>query len=91
MKRKVAWSLLTLVVLVGASLVYTESAISSSSNQQLAVARALPKTSNLNLPFTTTTFDVDRTDDTAANQPATRGHLQPHASKCHARERCGDG
>ena len=65
MKRKVAWSLLTLVVLVGAFLTYTQSASSSSSNQRIAVPRAVPATSNLILPLTTT-FDVDRTDDTAA-------------------------
>ena len=65
MKRKVALSLLTLVVLVGAFLSYTQSASSSSSNQRSAVARAVPTTLNLILPLTTT-FDVDRTDDTAA-------------------------
>ena len=65
MKRKVAWSLLTLVVLVGAFLTYTQSASSSSSNQHIAVPRAVPGTSNL-IPPLPTTFDVDRTDDTAA-------------------------
>jgi hypothetical protein len=65
MKRKVSWSLLTLVVLVGASLKYTESASSSSSNRHIVIPRAVPETSNLILPFATT-FTVDRTDDTAA-------------------------
>src|SRR6267378_8607732 len=65
MKRKVVWSLLMFVVLVGAFLKYTQSASSSSSNQRIAVPRALPATSNLFLPLPTT-FDVDRTDDTAA-------------------------
>ena len=65
MKRKIAWSLLMLVVLVGATLKYTKSAYSSSSNQHIAVARTVPRTSNLLLAFDTT-FDVDRTDDMAA-------------------------
>jgi hypothetical protein len=65
MKRKFAWTLLTLVVLVGASLKYTQSASSSSSNQHIAVPRTVPETSNL-IPALATTFDVDRTDDTAA-------------------------
>lgn len=65
MKRKVAWSLSTLVVLVSAFLTFTQSAASSSSNQPKALVRALRETSNLLLPLTTT-FDVDRTDDTAA-------------------------
>jgi len=65
MKSKVAWSLLTLVVLVGASLKYTQSASSNSSNPQIAVLRAVPETFSL-LPLLATTFDVDRTDDTAA-------------------------
>jgi hypothetical protein len=65
MKRKVVWSLLMLLVLIGASLTYTRSASSSSSNQRIAVRRALPAASNLMLPLATT-FDVDRTDDTAA-------------------------
>jgi hypothetical protein len=64
MKRKVTWSLLTLVVLVGAVLTYTESASSSSVNQQIAVRRAVPGISTLLLPLPTT-FAVDRTDDTA--------------------------
>lgn len=61
MKRKVVWSLLTLVVLVGAFLTFTPSATSSSSNRQ---PRTVPATSNLILPLTT--LNVDRTDDTAA-------------------------
>lgn len=65
MKRKLAWSLITLVVLIGATLKYTRSASSSSSDQRLAVRRAVPETFNLLLPLPTT-FDVDRSDDTAA-------------------------
>ncbi len=65
MKRKVVWSLLTTVVLVGGLLSYTPSASSSSSNQQV-VLRTSPQISNLMLLPLTTTFDVDRTDDTAA-------------------------
>ena len=64
MKRKV-WSLMALVVVVGALLNYTQRASSSSANQRIEVPRAFPRISNLNLPFATT-FDVDRTDDTAA-------------------------
>jgi hypothetical protein len=64
MKRKIACSLLTLVVLVGASLMYTQNASSSSANQHIAVPRALPETSNL-MPVSATTFTVDRADDTA--------------------------
>jgi len=70
MKRKVAWSLLTLVILVGAFLTYTQSASSSSSNQHIAIPRAVPETSNL-IPAFATTFDVDRTDDTAAETACT--------------------
>ena len=65
MKRNVALSLLTLLVLVGAFLTYTPSASLSSSSQQIAVARVIPGASNLILPLATT-FDVDRTDDTSA-------------------------
>ena len=65
MKRKAIWSLLTLVVLLGAFLTYTQSASSNSSNQHIAVQRAVLETSNL-IPAAATMFDVDRTDDTAA-------------------------
>lgn len=65
MKRKVAWALLTLGVLVCVSLKYPQSASSSSSNQHTPVPRAVPATSNLNPAFATT-LSVDRTDDTAA-------------------------
>ncbi|MFL6284317.1 MAG: choice-of-anchor Q domain-containing protein [Pyrinomonadaceae bacterium] len=65
MKRKVIWALLTLGVLVGASLKYTPSAASSLSNRHTAFSRAVPIASNLNLAFATT-LDVDRADDTAA-------------------------
>lgn len=65
MNRKLAWSLLMLVVVVGASLRYTQSA--SSSSAQVTPARRVPRgTSNLFLPLSTTTFDVDRTDDDAS-------------------------
>src|SRR5437868_5481264 len=70
MKRQNPWLLVTLVVIVGASLKYTPSASSSSSNQQITIARAVPKISNLVPPFTTT-LDVDRTDDTAAASACT--------------------
>jgi hypothetical protein len=65
MKRKVALSLLTLVVLIGLSLKFTPSASSSSAKQHAAVSRAVPETFNLMLPLATT-LTVDRTDDTAA-------------------------
>ena len=65
MKRKVAWSLITLVVLVGAFLTYIPTAASSSSNQHRVFPRAVPGTSNFMLPLPTV-LDVDRTDDTAA-------------------------
>src|SRR5882724_4753713 len=65
MKRKVTWSLITLVFLIGASLRFTQTASSSSSNQQVTAPRAVPGISNLAMPFATT-LDVDRTDDTAA-------------------------
>src|SRR5215213_2230160 len=65
MNRRVALSLLTLAVLVGASLNYTRSASSSSSDRRMAVPRSVPKTYNL-IPIFATTLTVDRTDDTAA-------------------------
>jgi hypothetical protein len=65
MKRKVVWSLLTLGVLFGASLTYTPSASSSSSDQRPATPRAVAATSRLKLALATT-LDVDRADDTAA-------------------------
>jgi hypothetical protein len=65
MKRKIMWSLITLVFLIGASLRFTQTASSSSSNQQVTAPRAVPGISNLAMPFATT-LDVDRTDDTAA-------------------------
>lgn len=54
-------SLITLVVLIGAFLSHTESVSSNSSNQPVG---AVLEPSNLFLPLTTT-FTVDRTDDTA--------------------------
>jgi hypothetical protein len=65
MKRKVVWALLTLAVLVGASLSYTGSAASSSSNERINAARAAAAAPIL-MPFFATTLTVDRTDDTAA-------------------------
>ena len=65
MNRKVTWSLITVLVLVGASLKFTQTASSSSSNQQVTAPRAVRGSSNLAMPFATT-LDVDRTDDTAA-------------------------
>src|SRR5215213_3659852 len=65
MKRKAPWSLLAVSVLVCAFLMYTPSASSSSTNQRIAVPRAVPETSSLMLPVPTT-FTVDRTDDTSA-------------------------
>lgn len=70
MERKVAWSLLMLVVLVGAFLTYTQSASSSSASQHMAVPRVVPEISNL-IPAFATTFDVDRTDDVAAAKACT--------------------
>ncbi len=65
MKRRVVLSLLTLGVLVGASLTDTRRAASSSADGRLTVSRAVLGTSNLNLLFVTT-LTVDRADDTAA-------------------------
>jgi hypothetical protein len=64
MKRKTAWSLITLVVLVG-TLLTTQRASSSSPRRSNTLPQSVFGTSNLRLPLTTT-FDVDRTDDTAA-------------------------
>jgi hypothetical protein len=68
MKRKVAGSLLTFIVLVGAF--YSQSATSSSSNQRAAIPRAVPDPSSLTPAFVTT-LNVDRTDDTAAASACT--------------------
>ena len=65
MKRTLALSVLMLVVLVGASLKYTQTASSNSSKEKSMSVRAVPATTAL-MPLLTTTFDVDRTDDTAA-------------------------
>ncbi len=64
MRRTAPWSLLTLVVLVGAFLTFTQSA-STSSSKHKAVQRAVPTNATFLMPLTTT-LDVDRTDDTAA-------------------------
>jgi hypothetical protein len=66
MKRIISWSLLIFVALVGMSVEFSQSVSSSSlSNQPFTSRRASAKAPNLN-PFFTTTFNVDRTDDTAA-------------------------
>lgn len=65
MKRTLALSVLVLVVLVGASLKYTQTASSNSSKERFQSVRAVPANNAL-MPLFTTTFDVDRTDDTAA-------------------------
>src|SRR5688572_23868606 len=65
MKRTIAWSLLTLVVLVGAFLKFTPTVSSSSSDKRIAVPGTIPKSSYLILP-PPTVLTVDRTDDTAA-------------------------
>jgi hypothetical protein len=65
MKRTLPLSVLVLVVLVGASLKYTQTASSNSSREQSMSARAVPANTAL-MPLLTTTFNVDRTDDTAA-------------------------
>ncbi|MBV9926934.1 MAG: hypothetical protein JOZ96_18090 [Acidobacteria bacterium] len=65
MRIKVAWSLLTLVFVVGAALTYTRSASSSSPDRHAATPRVVPRNFNLLLPFATT-LDVDRSDDTAS-------------------------
>jgi hypothetical protein len=79
MKRKVVWSLLTLIVLVGASLKYTQSASSSSITKYTSVRRAVRETSSPMMMFVTT-LDVDRTDDTAAATACT-----PAANDCSLR------
>ncbi|HKO97449.1 MAG TPA: choice-of-anchor Q domain-containing protein [Pyrinomonadaceae bacterium] len=65
MKRQVVWSLLPLVVLVGAVLSYTPSASSTSSNQLTLTPQVASGTFNLFMPLPIN-LDVDRTDDTAA-------------------------
>src|SRR5204863_4865930 len=63
MKRNFTWVLLSLIALIGASLHYTQTASSSSANT--TVPRAVPAPAAF-MPLFATTFDVDRTDDTAA-------------------------
>ena len=65
MKRKFALSLLTVVALACAFLTYIPSVSSNSSKQHSAFLQNGSKASNL-MPLLVTTFDVDRTDDTAA-------------------------
>ena len=76
MKRKVTLSLLMTAVLASAFLTVTHSASSGpadqgiSTDQRIAVPQAVSKSLNL-MPLLTTTFDVDRTDDTAAASACT--------------------
>ncbi|HEV7745474.1 MAG TPA: choice-of-anchor Q domain-containing protein [Pyrinomonadaceae bacterium] len=63
MKKRIAWSLLTSVVLVCALLNFTQSAASSSVNQKLGVPRAANASFNL-LLLPPTTFTVTKTADT---------------------------
>lgn len=70
MKRKVVWALLTLGVLIGATVKYTPSAASSSIDRQRAFLWAAPALSNLSFAFATE-LDVDRTDDVAAANACT--------------------
>ncbi len=65
MKRHVAWSLLPLVVLVGAVLTYTPSASSNSTKHLTATPQVVRTMSPLFMPLPVN-LDVDRTDDTAA-------------------------
>ena len=65
MKRTLTLSVLVLVALVGLSLKYTQIASSNSSGKLSTSVKANPVTSSL-MPMLTTTFDVDRTDDTAS-------------------------
>jgi len=70
MKRKIALSLVAIVVLVGSSPMYTRSASSDSSNQLLATLRDAAATPNL-MPAFVTTLSVDRSDDVAAASACT--------------------
>jgi hypothetical protein len=67
MKSKTILSLLAFVVLVGASLRFTQTTFSNSSNHSVA-PRAFVAAAN---PFFVTTLNVDRTDDTAAASACT--------------------
>lgn len=70
MKRKVAWVLLTLGVLTGATLKYAPGASSSSTDRRTAILLAAVAPSNLSFAFATE-LEVDRTDDTAAANACT--------------------
>ncbi|HEX3280944.1 MAG TPA: hypothetical protein VHR36_06895, partial [Pyrinomonadaceae bacterium] len=70
MKRKLTCLLMPLIVLVCASLKFTQSASSSSSNQPFAVLREVPEVINPVMPLATT-FAVDRTDDSATASACT--------------------
>ncbi len=70
MKRKITFPLLTSLVLASAFLTVTQSVSSSSSDQPIVFPRAVSKSLHL-MPLLTTTFDVDRMDDTAAETACT--------------------
>ena len=63
MKRKGLLALSALIVLVGASLKFTQTAFSSSHNSSVVGARAFAAPAN---PFFVTNLTVNRTDDVAA-------------------------
>ena len=63
MKRRTIWSLLTLVVLVGAFLQFPQSTSSNSANQHITFSQAVPASFNL-LLLPPTTFTVTKTADT---------------------------
>jgi hypothetical protein len=64
MRKKIAWSLLTLAIMIGLSLRFTPSASSRATHDRSAVARAYLYPS-FSMPMFTTTLIVDRTDDDA--------------------------
>ena len=70
MKRTVWLSVITLVVVCVAAVSYTER-VSSSNDRRLFKTGASGENSIIALPLVATTFDVDRTDDTAAASACT--------------------
>lgn len=70
MKRSVALSLLTLCALFGV-LLNSQSASSSAGTEQVAANSAIAEASSLLPVLATITFNVDRTDDTAAANACT--------------------
>ena len=66
MKRTIPWALLVIAALVGVSVEFSQTVSSSSLSNHPFISRPTSaKPPNLN-PFFATTFNVDRTDDTAA-------------------------